>query len=100
MNNTFNNTMRIDGNDITRERSWDSDQVRRACIRNNLYTCGTNEQYSEMLELVDRLSPTTKAMYTIAKNIYEHSEDQTITNIMYILEADAVITTFTMNGIA
>ena len=47
---TFYSTMEIDGNEITSERSWSSDQVRRACIRNNLYTLGTNEEYSNMLD--------------------------------------------------
>ena len=83
---------------ITRNRMWDSDTVRRACIRNDLYTCGDNEAYSKMLDMVDRTGPTTKAMYLVAKDIQEHSFEQTITNVMYILEHDAVITTFEIDG--
>ncbi len=83
---------------ITRNRSWGSDTVRDACIRNDLYTCGGNEAYSAMLDMVERTEPTTKAMYLVAKDIQEHSEDQTITNVMYILEREAVITTFEIDG--
>ena len=83
---------------ITRNRRWDFNSVREACIRNDLYTRGTNEAYSAMLDMADRTEPTTKAMYLVAKDIQEHSEDQTITNVMFILEREAVITTFEING--
>ena len=53
-------------------------------IRNELYTQGTNEEYRLMLKMVDLAAggPTTKNMYLIAKDIFEHSENQTISNIM------------------
>lgn len=83
---------------ITRKRMWDSDTVRRACIANHLYTCGTNEDYRKMLDMADRTEPTTKAMYLVAKDINANSYMQTITNVMFILERDAVITTFEIDG--
>ena len=83
---------------ITRNRSWSSSSVREACVRNDLYTCGDNEAYSKMLDMVERTEPTTKAMYLVAKDIQEHSFEQTITNVMYILEREAVITTFEIDG--
>lgn len=83
---------------ITRNRMWDRDTVRRACIANHLYTEGDNEAYSKMLDMVDRTEPTTKAMYLVAKDIQEHSDMQTITNVMFILERYAVITTFEIDG--
>ncbi len=83
---------------ITRNRMWDRDTVRRACIANHLYTEGDNEAYSKMLDMADRTEPTTKAMYLVAKDIQEHSFEQTITNVMFILERDAVITTFEIDG--
>lgn len=82
---------------VTRNRMWYSDDVRRACIRNDLYTRGDNEAYSKMLEFIDKHEPTTKAMYLAAVDIAEHSKDQTITNVMFILESEAVITTFEIN---
>jgi hypothetical protein len=51
-----------------------------------------------MLNMADRTEPTTKAMYLVAKDIQEHSKDQTITNVMFILEREAVLTTFEING--
>ena len=83
---------------ITRNRRWGRDTVREACIANHLYTCGDNEAYNKMLDMVERTSPTTKAMYLVAKDIQEHSDMQTITNVMFILEREAVITTFEING--
>lgn len=83
---------------VTRNRRWDFNSVREACIRNDLYTRGTNEDYSAMLDMVERTEPTTKAMYLVAKDIQEHSFDQTITNVMFILEREAVLTTFEING--
>ena len=86
------------GVEITRKRTWFPTLVREACIRNSLYTRGDNAAYTTMLGNVERSAPTTEAMYMVAKDICEHSKDQTITNILYILESEAVITTFLING--
>lgn len=81
-------------------RHWSSDDVRSMCCRNDLYTMGTIEEYCLMLKMVDLAAggPTTKNMYLIAKDICEHSEDQTITNIMYMLEREAVYVCFEIDG--
>ncbi|MBQ4447447.1 MAG: hypothetical protein II897_04050 [Clostridia bacterium] len=79
-------------------RMWSRSSVRNACVNNDLYTLGDNEDYEHMLDWVDRLYPTYEQMLKIAKDIFEHSKDQTITNVMYILEKEAVITTFEING--
>lgn len=83
---------------ITRNRRWGRETVRNACIANHLYTEGDNEAYSKMLDMAERTEPTTKAMYLVAKDIQEHSFEQTITNVMFILEREAVITTFEIDG--
>ncbi len=83
---------------ITRNRIWGYETVRQACIRNDLYTRGDNEAYSKMLEFVEKVEPTTKAVYTVAKDIADHSKNQTITNVMYILENEAILTTFEIDG--
>lgn len=79
---------------ITTSRHWDMDSVRCACIKNNLYTHGSNESYSRMLRLTDAIPPTEENIYKIAEDINRHSEGQTITNIMFILENEAITTTF------
>ena len=38
--------------------------------------------------------PTTSSIYLVAKDICEHSEGQTISNVMFILANEAVITTY------
>ena len=83
---------------ITTNRIWSVNSVRRACITNNLYTRGSNEDDEHMYSWVRRLYPNTENIYFIAKDIYEHSEEQTITNVMFILENEAVITTFEIDG--
>ena len=84
--------------EITSKRQWYADRVRQACIRNDLYTRGDNEAYSKMLSFVDDNEPSMAALYKVAKDIFEHSKGQTITNVMFILENEAVITTFEIDG--
>lgn len=79
-------------------RKWSLKSVREACIKNNLYTCGDCEEYDHMLNWVERLYPSTENMYFIANDIVEHSEDQTISNVMFILEKDAINTFFEIDG--
>lgn len=79
---------------ITSSRRWSADSVRLACIKNGLYTRGSREDYDHMTNWVDRLYPNSENLYFIACDIQKHSEDQTITNVMFLLERDAVTTTF------
>ena len=80
---------------ITVNRRWSSMSVRETCIKHDLYTCGDNEEYRHMLQCVGRWPyPNAEDLYHIAEDIQKHSKDQTITNVMYLLEKDAVITTF------
>lgn len=83
---------------ITTRRIWSSDSVRRACIRNDLYTRGDNEAYSSMLDYVSKSDPSTENLYIVAKDIAEHSRPQPISNVMFILECGAVITVFNIEG--
>ena len=71
---------------ITFERKWSSGNVRAACIRHRLYTHGDSEEYEQMLTFVDINEPTTEILYTVAKDIYDHSENQTITNVAQKIE--------------
>ena len=83
---------------ITANRFWNTQQVRQACINNDLYTKGSNEDYIEMFDMVRELEPTTENLYLVAKNIADHSANQPITNVMFILENEAVFTTFEIDG--
>lgn len=83
---------------IFTKRQWSDHSVQAACIKNNLYTRGTYEQYDKMLKSADVLQPTIGNLYQLAKDICEHSEDQAITNVMFILEREAVTTTFEIDG--
>ena len=83
---------------ITTKRQWSAGDVRVSCIRNDLYTRGSNEEYDAMLTSVDELEPTTENIYRIAKDIQEHSVNQTITNIMFILDRESVYTFYYIDG--
>ncbi len=80
--------------EINVERRWSELSVRSMCIKYRLYTAGDCESYRRMLDNVEEMSPTPENMYMVAKDIYEHSDDQTITNVMFLLEKDAVDTFF------
>ncbi len=85
---------------ITVNRFWTPHSVRQTCIAHDLYTGGDCEEYERMLDLVGQFrdNPSPENLYVIAKDIQEHSKDQTITNVMFLLEKDAVMTTFEING--
>ena len=87
-----------DSTEVTVNRFWSVSSVGNMCIRNALYTNGYIGDYNEMLDFVSNSQPTYANIYLVAKNIYKRSEDQTITNIMYLLENEAVTTTFEING--
>lgn len=85
---------------ITAKRFWTPHSVRQTCIENDLYTGGDCEEYERMLDSVNQLrdNPSPENLYVIAKDIQEHSKEQTITNVMFLLEKDAVMTTFEIDG--
>ena len=55
---------------------------------------GTISIYEGMLDYVRDSYPDTESLYLVAMDILTHSDDQTVTNIMYLLEKGAVVTTF------
>ena len=83
---------------ITTNRIWTPESVRQVCIANDLYTRGDCAQYERMLNQVRDTQPTYESLYLVAKDIQEHSREQTITNVMFILENDAVKTVFLVDG--
>lgn len=85
--------------EITTITHWNTSSVMRACIKNVLYTKGDNDEYAAMLDKVaDSPSPTVYDLYAVARDIAEHSEDQTVANVMCILSNDAVTRSFELDG--
>lgn len=76
----------------------DNYSVMRACIKNDLYTCGSAEDYTEMLNKAAFSDYSLGLLYELAEDICKHSEDQTITNTMFILKNEAVTTTYEIDG--
>lgn len=56
-----------------------SDSVRRLCIDNNWYTCGTSSDYKKLLDYVaSKRNFTINDIKKIAINIYNHSDIDTL----------------------
>lgn len=81
--------------EITVEKRIDSSSVRETCVRNNFYTMGTIEEYNELLDKANG-DYSVDLLYRLAEDITEHSEHQTIENVMFVLEKEAVNTFFTI----
>ena len=74
-----------------------SEDVRNFCIHNNLYTRGNSEDYSRMLQSLDKLhNCPPQRVIVIAKDIAEHSDQQdakidlSLSNIAYYLCEDVM----------
>lgn len=77
---------------FTETRILDSSKLRATCIKNDWYTCGTNEEYSNLFaKLHDEYgcpeNMTTEKLAEIAEDIWQHSRvtDYTITTVMFEL---------------
>ena len=78
-------------------RRWDMEDIVQMCIENNFYTQGDALAYSRMLQRVEVKEPTPEEIYIVAVDILDHTdenEDQSITNIMCIIENTVVRTTY------
>lgn len=79
---------------IIETRHWNLHDLRSACISNHFYTCGTNEEYERLLLSLEELEPTLENMQKVAEDILEHSEDQTLLNIMWVLGNQVIRTSY------
>ena len=87
------------GQIIKRTPHWSVDTVRAACIRNNLFTEGTNEEYAELMAFVEKIkTPSDIGLLEAASYINDHSEGQTAANVLYILANEAVSYSFEIDG--
>lgn len=73
---------------ITETQRLSMSAVRSMCCECDLYTCGTNEQYDNMLRKVNALSDkqiiTGADLYPIAHDILQHSKtEQDVASIMW-----------------
>lgn len=80
-----------------------SEDVRRFCITNNLYTTGDNEDYARMLDTVSEHSCTPQLIVAIARDIMEHSDasdskiDLSLENVAFYLCEDVMHTTIELD---
>lgn len=78
--------------EITEEKVIDANSVRMCCIKHKLYTKGTCVDYKFMLNFVANQEYSLKNLFMIANDINEHSEYQTVENIMFLLGEEAIKT--------
>ena len=81
---------------INVKRTWTRYSVMLLCIKNNLYSRGTNKEYENMLNMTESMAegPTYENIYRMAKDIRDHSDGQTICSIMSMIENSVVHTEF------
>lgn len=74
---------------IREVRQISKEKVRAMCIRNELYDCGTNEDYDNLLSVLcnnDEYEMTTEHILRIAEDIIIHSDtEMDIKDIMFEL---------------
>lgn len=78
--------------EITEEKIWSARNVREACIKHNLYTEGSCREYDKMLDFVRENDFTPMNLFLVAEDICNHSEGQKITNVMFLINKEAVRT--------
>lgn len=59
---------------IKETRKIDAYKVRQMCIKDNYYTRGTNEDYTNLLMNLCEMDADTYTIYIIATDIIEHSD--------------------------
>ena len=86
------------------QHTINSEDIRNFCIHNNLYTRGDNEDYSRMLQSLDKLhNCTPQRVIAIARDIAEHSDKQdakidlSLENIAFYLCEDVMHTTLSID---
>lgn len=62
---------------IKSEKILSPASIRSLCIEQNWYTCGTNEEYNNMLNMIQNKRVTKNLLYRIALDIYYHSKKET-----------------------
>ena len=94
------NIEQVMGYNIEENKSWHPERVRECCIENQWYTRGTCEEYSKMLDFVRDSKPVLSNLFTVAKDIYDHSDieggfdDEIIESIMFVLNRKVIVTSF------
>ena len=68
--------------EIRKIEYWAPQLVYEFCVRNNMYTCGTNSDYTAMFTFIHQHEPTTENLYIVADNILKHSDDDATRNFL------------------
>lgn len=75
-------------------------KVRQICIKYDWFTCGDNDEYNDLFEFIGNLTRkgqhvSVEKLMGIAKMIKEHSDtEESISEIMFVLNAEACTTVF------
>lgn len=85
--------MKIKGFTVTRKLDWSD--LYSLCNKEEYYTCGTNEQYSNLYNMLydeygDMEDMTDERLIMIAEDIYDHSDIQRICDCYGADEAEVM----------
>ena len=91
----------VNGYNVEEVKEWHPESVRMLCVKQQWYTCGTNKEYDHMLEYVRNNKPVLSNIFIVAKDIFDHSEnddygyeDEVIESIMFLLNSEAIVTSY------
>lgn len=92
--------LQVKGNKMQEHSRLDFDDVRSFCISKNLYTRGTNEEYTRLANILFYWQETgqdidTAKLQIVAQNILDHSDTEyELESLMFSLKREAVITSY------
>lgn len=79
--------------EITEVKTLEMEDVLECCMRHDLYTKGNIREYDNMLRMANR-EFSLRLLYDIALDIAEHSEAIDTEGVMFLLNKEAVVTTY------
>ena len=68
---------------VAKQVVFDCDELRHFCIKHQLFTRGTVEQYSEMFEKAYRFDGSDEQLEWIARCILAHSSTESLSDFTY-----------------
>ncbi len=67
----------------TKTTVMDCDELRQFCIKNKFYTKGDCEAYSKLFDMAKAYKGDVDDMVSIAEDIYNHSDGESLTTFCY-----------------
>lgn len=86
---------------MIKNQMWTGNKVMDMCVKYGLYTCGTDDEYMDIIYFVDHSEPKDENIRCVALDILIHSDPDkgnTLGYIMCLLANECVTVTYTLDG--